>query len=485
MRNRSKITRRAALGSIATGGALLLHGSYGFDRIEGLRGASVSVGDDENALLGFSETDYGEISEDVWTTVAEVTNNLSSTIGELEYEISADQEIEIRFDGETTENAQTDPLVGTLTSFAEDGVETVALRRTADSEDGTLTVGIPSATTADGRTTIEGLSFELPFYVEAQPQGSVEILTDPLRDNADEVEVETADYSNLPDPQLVVEHDGQEVVFDSAAEDTYAIDADDFGGLTVGEAVTATLYETDERETEIDSDSREVSEVPDGPAGTVSLPDEVRANEVEFDVEYTLENTAEGFLVVENEDNDGGTVERTVPEPSGTEPIDVDDIGGIERDDTVIAELFDEDGGNSLASDSLDIRREPINLDIDSERDAARTMLFTAENLSEDDDADLVAIEVENPDRDSFERLEINVEGVGDDPNVDADGPFSANGNRIDHQDVLLPGGETAEYVIDDFDGGGNIGQDGPIRIGLHYVIDGRSDFIEDTQDVD
>ena len=132
---------------------------------------------------------------------------------------------------------------------------------------------------------------------------------------------------------------------------------------------------------------------------------------------------------------------------------------------------FDANGnGNGANGD------EPSSLDITNvDSEGARSLNFDVENDGENT-VDLIGVEVDNPDRSTFNQLQI----TGPSPQVLEDGPLSADGDRIDHDSFQLPDGQSASYRAVDFDGTGNI--DGEtIRLRIYYELDGTELFYEET----
>ncbi|MFC7230795.1 CARDB domain-containing protein [Saliphagus sp. GCM10025308] len=88
-------------------------------------------------------------------------------------------------------------------------------------------------------------------------RGTVDI-QDEIREDDDEFEVTTSDFDNLDSTTggyLVVENESHEVTFDTVGEDIVTVTGLEFSR---GDVLTATLYETDTRSNELDSDTTKV-----------------------------------------------------------------------------------------------------------------------------------------------------------------------------------------------------------------------------------
>ena len=107
----------------------------------------------------------------------------------------------------------------------------------------------------------ERLTRQFVTTVTGDPVGSVTV-QDTIRSDDNEFEVTTSDYLNTEVPVLVVENTRtageEEVERDADSEGTFTIAAGDVGGLEENDEIVATLFESDARENELDSDTTAV-----------------------------------------------------------------------------------------------------------------------------------------------------------------------------------------------------------------------------------
>ena len=113
------------------------------------------------------------------------------------------------------------------------------------------------------------------------------------------------------------------------------------------------------------------------------------------------------------------------------------------------------------------------NIDITNVERAGNALEFDVPNIG-GSDLDLVALEVDHPDRSTFGDLTIE----GPSPNVNEPGPLSADGDRIDHSSFQLSDGESAEYKLTQmFSGPSNAA----ISLTIYYEIEGDEEGYEQT----
>lgn len=169
--NLQRLTRRSALGLVATGSVFLISDSRGFNQITSDRLASVTTADDANALVGFYEADYAAVPKNSFETVAYVANNLSEP-AIFDYQISTNQNgVSIRFDGQ--EGGPGDVLTGSIT-IDSGAAEPIALECSKPGQtDGNevLSVDLSQVETTSGTVRVTDVNFELGFICEGS--GSV------------------------------------------------------------------------------------------------------------------------------------------------------------------------------------------------------------------------------------------------------------------------------------------------------------------------
>lgn len=207
--NLQRLTRRSALGLVATGGAFLIADSTAFSQVTSNRIASVRTADDANALVAFYEADYSTVPKNSFETVAYVANNLSES-AVFDYQISTNQNgVSIRFDGQ--EGGPGEVLTGSVT-IDSGATEPIALECSKPGQndgDEILSVELSQVETTSGNVRVTDATFELGFICEGS--GSVlEILdvrglTNGKTDRQYEAAVDVEETENIQTDGLQVE----------------------------------------------------------------------------------------------------------------------------------------------------------------------------------------------------------------------------------------------------------------------------------------
>jgi|GEM_PF-369693 len=174
-----------------------------------------------------------------------------------------------------------------------------------------------------------------------QPAGNVD-LQDEIRETDDEFEVTTSDYLNTDEPFLVVENTrtGEEVTRQADSEQTFTIDSADIGGLEEGDDITATLYEDNTEENELDMDMTGV----EGATFEIVSVDPAPGDGNDIDVEFEI-STTDPNAQVNVQSLSGGTVrdETGLISVEEVQP-QTETIGGRNQATQVRVILFDADG---------------------------------------------------------------------------------------------------------------------------------------------
>ena len=207
----------------------------------------------------------------------------------------------------------------------------------------------------EGGLEIESFEDEFPDGTAGDDYGTVEIAVSETAD------VET---ENLEVELAVVSLGTEEVVFEEIHNDTELQGetetfAFDVGSLAEDGSYQAFVTVRDDRtEPVFESVSFEL-EPADAPTGTINLEEPIFENQDEFTVDYTFENTAGGEAQIQvgeaDSDDESEIVSKRVDE-DGSITIDVDEVGGIEADDELIAVIT-----------------EPMRVDLESDDDVAST----------------------------------------------------------------------------------------------------------------
>lgn len=173
------------------------------------------------------------------------------------------------------------------------------------------------------------------------PTGTV-VLEDEIREDQTSFEV-TVTFENIDGVALELQNSGtkeSQTLTVTENDTTVSVDVTNLGGISAGDEIEVTLYETTDLVTTLDSDMGIVESVPD-PTGTVALEDGITENQESINLDVTFENTTrdDAFLVVENLAN----AERTsvTVEMDGTVGVAVADIGGITAGDEIEATLYE------------------------------------------------------------------------------------------------------------------------------------------------
>ncbi|EMA66754.1 Ig-like domain-containing protein [Halorubrum kocurii] len=154
--------------------------------------------------------------------------------------------------------------------------------------------------------------------IEEAPIGRVNVQENIAPGDVD-FDVTTDQFQSLAAGWVVVENaaSGQTVSFESTDGETTAVDSADVGGLSEGDEIVATLYESDTEERQLDQDSTTVG----GGASAINAFDvtDQSGNQARFDVDW----------VVTNDDDDLDTVEIELQDETGTVVDTVlNDVGG-------------------------------------------------------------------------------------------------------------------------------------------------------------
>ena len=216
-----------------------------------------------------------------------------------------------------------------------------------------LAAGVAVAPTVDAATNesegepvsepeleIEPFEDEFPDGTAGDDYGTVEI------DVSETADVET---ENLEVELAVIFFGTEQVVFEETHNDTELQNETETFAFDVGSLKEAGSYEASvtvwENGSEAASESVSFELAPaDAPTGTIDLEDPIFADQDEFSVDYTFENTTGGeaeILVVEvGSENESEVVSESVDE-DGSIIIDVDEVGGIEAGDELVAGIYD------------------------------------------------------------------------------------------------------------------------------------------------
>lgn len=271
----------------------------------------------ENQTGAVFEVTIVEVPERVYAGdeifVAYSVENVGEDVGEQDIvftvdgdEVHVGEEVELE-PGETTEETvvyETDSddapeLAGSIASEDDSDEATVTITAGA--------VALESEITADQETIVAEVSFENTMGDDAAL----------LVENAETGER----YTEL------LEEDGEIVV-----------PVEEMGGVEAGDEIEARLYETPDMETVLDTDSTVVDATAE-PTGTVAFEEPVTDNQTTVEVDVGFNDTDSVALVVINENREAAT--SVVVEADGVQEIAVDDIGGIEADERLIAELYE------------------------------------------------------------------------------------------------------------------------------------------------
>jgi len=231
----------------------------------------------------------------------------------------------------------------------------------SDLEDGTNTLVI-RAQDSRGIWGEETNSTDVDVQLDAA--GTVTLQSD-IQEDDESFEVTTADFENLDTDTggfLVVENN-VEFEIDNVGESTETIDVDDVGGIEAGDEITATLYEDDTRNNELDSDTTTVlAEGAATPAlsnlniagqGADATITEGESGDIEVDVENDGDQS--GTFTIDLEIANGQTVTDSVTTseltPGASETVTfVDPISGLSADEYTVT-VADEDEISSVSGD--------------------------------------------------------------------------------------------------------------------------------------
>lgn len=302
MVNGKKITRRAALGLATAGGLVLVRETFGFSQVIGDRSVSVSVADDEDALIALVEADYAEIPTNGFETVAYLTNNVGDDV-DLEYTVSTNQNgVSIRFDGQ--EGGPGDSLTGT-TTIPEGDAEPIELECSNPGQigdDEVLTVELPVVRGRSGDVTIEGVRMDQEFYCDGAVLEILDVRglshATPSHEFAAEVDVAETDgetTENLTVALTVVGDSSGQVYeatraapgdFPEIRDETVTVRFDDVGQLPEDDYEYTVTADADNANTTVESGSFVVTDEglpPDLVVESVAVPNNSKGT-IEFDV---------------------------------------------------------------------------------------------------------------------------------------------------------------------------------------------------------
>ncbi|UTF52337.1 CARDB domain-containing protein [Natronosalvus rutilus] len=328
------------------------------------------------------------------------------------------------------------PVSNVLVNASDDGAGGISPENRSTGPNGQVTFSYKAVQDDGGKTVTLGTSFTVDqappeldgdrpenvtrevFVSDSSNAGGARgnvNLQDEIREDAGEFEVTTSDFDNLDSTTggyLVVENGTHEVTFDAVGEDTVTVIGLEFAR---GDVLTATLYETDTRSNELDSDTTEV----------------IGANAPFFAVEITDSNDpiTEGDTLILD-----ATVENT-GENADTQDVTLD-IGDGTYTETISIE--DLEGGGS--------RSIPFEWDTQA-GDAGE---YTA-TVSSDDDS---------------HSKTVTVEEAGQSPVVDSLNVTSNSGNTYDvNWKVSDPDGDLAQVTVELYKGNGDIGDSTTIDV--------------------
>lgn len=258
---------------IAGGGVMIGVTETGaLSMIKGDRNVSIGTADDENALVAYTEINTDGIPNNDFQEVSELSTNIEGDT-EISYTLSTDEDaVSIRFDGETS--VEGGSLSGTivLDDLASEGIELeCSTPGLIDDDNGWLTLDISEAAALNQNIGVSGLEFQTRFFCGDPPSGTVD-LQDTIFATDSDFDV-TYTFENTDAAYLVVTNDttSQEwaaTVTDADGDET--IDASEVGGLSEGDTITATLWDTDDQNTMLDNSERTVADDSDTEAELVS-----------------------------------------------------------------------------------------------------------------------------------------------------------------------------------------------------------------------
>jgi len=219
------------------------------------------------------------------------------------------------FDAETEFNGSEVPL-----SSGDRATITLAEFYELSQTDATVvnTTGETFSVTVGYKIAGERLTRQFVTTVEEMPIGNVDIQDTIAPDDAD-FDVTTDQFQNLPAGWVTVENTGtgQTASFESTEGETTTIDSTDVGGIADGDDITATLYESDAEETELDQDITTVG----GGASVINTFDvtDQSGNQVRLDVNWAVTNDNDNLDTVEIEllSEDGTVVDTAFNDVSG------------------------------------------------------------------------------------------------------------------------------------------------------------------------
>ncbi|ELZ34676.1 Ig-like domain-containing protein [Halorubrum tebenquichense] len=150
-------------------------------------------------------------------------------------------------------------------------------------------VGETFSVTVGYKTDGERRTKQFVTTVEVRPAGNVN-LQDSIAPSAANFGVSTDQFQSLTTGQVVVENAATDrsVSFESTDGEITVVDSTDVGGLSDGDEITATLYESDAQETEL---SQDVTVVGGGASAINSFEVTDRSgNQARFDVDWVVTN---------------------------------------------------------------------------------------------------------------------------------------------------------------------------------------------------
>jgi len=336
--------------------------------------ASLEIGDFSDQLPD-GETEFVDL-EDVDVTIDETADVDAEDV---------DVEVEVFDSGgdpvpDATDSESVGPIAAngdeTVTFFeGTDAVEDIE----ADDYDVEVTV------TADNTDETDHTD---SFTVEEETATGAIDLPDEILTNDDEFDVDWDAQSTGEEATLVVENvdkDEEEEINVGDGDGTETIAANDVGSLNNGDTIEATLYESGDRESAIDSDTTEVS-TPTGPlyptgstvnAGTFENFESMQDSDGQV-AEFQSDNAAAGSFDVDI---------LTDEVPSGDYTLEIE---AVTVDDTVDITVTGEEDGE-LATDEID-EEETVEIGLDTTEQQEITVNYAVDG-NDDLDVDYQLIE--------------------------------------------------------------------------------------------